>query len=455
MIRRFCTIFALIVVVVCCRNASAHFLWLTTDSGEKPAQARLWFSETCEPGDAKLLDKVAKTQIWFSRPGDEAKPLNLEKQIAGELGSWSAAIDAAGTDGVEATCDYGVVSRGGESFLLQYDARHVDLARGDELAKAIALKSLPLDVLANVKDGSLVLNVQFDGKPAADAELLAVLPSGDERDLKLDATGAARIDDAAAGDYAFRARVVQKTPGERDGKKYDEVRHYSTLTFHLPAKSTAMTATKVADVDPAEVLRRARDKRAVWENFPGFSADVDVRIDGDTETGRLEVDENGVATVKLKNEKLSKWAEDQASSLVQHRLPGGFEDENPAYADEDVDHPLGRLINLGDKQFGSAYRIKDDMVMEVNRHGGPVRFTISVLETELNKEGKYLPRTFSITTWDQKSGEIKSSSSFLNTWTRVGNFDVPLRILEIETTPGDRKIREITFSNYKLIETKK
>jgi hypothetical protein len=95
------------------------------------------------------------------------------------------------------------------------------------------------------------------------------------------------------------------------------------------------------------------------------------------------------------------------------------------------------------------------MVMEVNRHAGPVRFTISVLETVTNKEGKYLPRVFSITTWDEKTGEMKSSSSYLNTWTRVGSFDMPERIVEIETKPGERHVRELAFSNYHLTEAAK
>lgn len=269
------------------------------------------------------------------------------------------------------------------------------------------------------------------------------------------------------------AGLYQKLPGERDGKKYDEVRNWSTLTFELPpcdehadsatknaATVKTSTATATADSSPGdpaaiELLRKVRDGRAVWEHFPGFAADISVSIDGKTETGSLSVDDSSSATVKLNDEKLREWAEEQASTLVQHRLPAEFSDEKPTFADHEESHPLGRLIQLGDSDYSSVYRIRDNMVMEVNRHAGPVRFTISVLETQLNSEGKYLPRVFGMTTWDEKTGEVKSSSTYLNTWKRVSNFDLPERILEVQTGPGDRHVREIKFTNYQLLASQK
>jgi hypothetical protein len=327
---------------------------------------------------------------------------------------------------------------------------------------------LPLDVVVTREGKALVFNVRFDGKPKADAQLIVIAPNNEERELKLDASGVARLEDAAPGDYALRSRAELKTSGERDGKKYDLVRHYTTVTFRLPdadgkvasaPKNTVpvatTSATDVVNAEAAELLRKAREARAVWENFPGFKADVMARIDGKVEEGTIAVDNEGTTAVNFKDEKIRNWAEQQAGSLVQHRLPTGFGEEKPTFADDDTNHPLGRLVKIGDSGFGSVYRIRDNQVTEVNRLAGPMRFTISVLESEKNSDGKYLPRVFSITTWDGKTGDIKSNSSVINTWTQIGKFDLPNRILEVSTTPGDRHVRELTFSNYKLRESKK
>ena len=198
-----------------------------------------------------------------------------------------------------------------------------------------------------------------------------------------------------------------------------------------------------------------RANRSVWEHFPGFTAKVTVRIDDNVERGTVAVDEHGTVTSQLKDDKLRQWADEQLGSLVDHRLPSVPDDESPILADNDVDHPLGRLIRLGDAKYDSSYRIRDDVVTEVNRRAGPEKFTISVFETDRNKEGKYLPRTFSATFWDAKTGEIKTSSSYLNTWKRVGTFDLPDRFLEVETTPGERHVKEMTFTDYSLHEKSK
>jgi hypothetical protein len=460
-------LFNLLIVLslaVIARPAMAHFLWLQTDNESKPAKVQLWFSETTVPGEATILDKVSQTKVWIPQADGSQQAIKLEKQVNGDVGGWTAAI-AEEPSAIEATCDYGVITRG-ETFLLQYHARHLGAKGFDAAAKSPAGKPLPLDVATRRDGNALVFEVRFEGKPAADAQFIAITPNNEERELKVNADGIARLEDAAPGDYAVRAREELKTSGERDGKKYDLVRHYTTVTFRLPGNAAAQASAPKSHTVPvattatpetsgptaAELLQKAREARAVWENFPGFKADVEARIDGKVEHGTISVDNEGTTAVSFNDEKIKSWAEQQAGSLVQHRLPSGFGEEKPEYADEDTNHPLGRLVKIGDAGFGSVYRIRDNQVTEVNRSAGPMKFTISVLESEKNSDGKYLPRVFSITNWDGKSGDIKSSSAVINTWTQVGKFDLPAHILEVTTLPGDRHVRELTFSNYKLRE---
>jgi hypothetical protein len=172
-------------------------------------------------------------------------------------------------------------------------------------------------------------------------------------------------------------------------------------------------------------------------------------------SGKLTIDSDGGVTLDMPASPLRDWAEEQLTSLVQHRMPDGeISTGEVTYADDEVDHPLGRKINLGDPDLQSAYRIKDDVIREVNRSMGKTRFTISVLEFVRNAENQYLPRSFAMNFFDSASGELRASLAYRNDWQRVGNFDVPERILEIDARQGGSSTKEIVFNNCRLIEKK-
>ena len=124
------------------------------------------------------------------------------------------------------------------------------------------------------------------------------------------------------------------------------------------------------------------------------------------------------------------------------------------YADDDTAHPLGRKISLGDAAMQSVYRIQGDVIMEVNRSAGDMRFTISVLEIERNAENKYLPRAFTMNFFDAASGKLKTSTGYWNAWQRVAGFDLPKTILEISTKDGGTNVRRLSFDNWRRVETK-
>ncbi len=282
----------LLLLFVLARPAAAHFLWLTVEPAEKSERVNLWFSETFEAGDAKLLDKVAMTKACVRGADGKQQPLELQKQVNEEQGAWTVPIATANPNTkascVEATCDYGVITRGGSTFLLQYYARH--LPEGAVNSKnAPSPAAFPLNVAARQDNDAIVINVDFQDKPAADAQLFVTGPDRVEQEVKVDANGSARIEKPTAGAYAIRAGLYQKTPGEHDGKKYDEVRHWSTLTFDTAGKALSTAAKKnekdnllaentspvpakegasASDPAAAELLRKARETRAVWENFP-------------------------------------------------------------------------------------------------------------------------------------------------------------------------------------------
>jgi len=437
-------------------QAQAHFLWLDLQPAEGK-QAKLYFSEEPEPGEANLIGKAVATKVWLRK----ADGTTQQVKLTDGQGEEAALVVDGSTDSassLEGSWDYGVYQRAG-GLLLQYYAKSLPGGWNEhpELARSETLK---LDVVPSIQGKKLAVQVLYGGQPAADSEVVFVDPAGEHLDLKTDAEGRAQVD-ATGGRWGVRAAYIESDKaGQRDGKKFSQAWHYSTLVLNVPAgAAVAKTAAKPAsaktpagDITAMETLVRARDGRAMWTKFPGFSADLTVNSGKEEIKGTMTIDENGTVELEMPASDTKDWVEEQLNTLVQHRMPEGEVAEgNVTFVEEKGEHPLGRLIDLGDGDQASRYRIKDDVLLEVNRSMGPLRFTISVLEIEWNAENKYLPRSFTMNFFDAKSGELKSSLGYFNSWKRVESFDLPDKIIEVDAQKGGASTREIVFSNCKLI----
>lgn len=210
------------------------------------------------------------------------------------------------------------------------------------------------------------------------------------------------------------------------------------------------------ELSASEMMVRAHDARAVWKDFPGFTAEIVVSEDGSSAAGRLTI--TGDGEVKLDFEKSSEsemsfaWAERKLESLAAHRRPADEREYDVSFADDATGHPLGRLIKFNEDRLHSLYRIQGDVIREVHRTMGETRFSISVVEIARNPAGKYLPAVYTVSYWDAKTGDLKRTDVTRDTWTRVGDFDLPARLLNVGTAnDGKRTVRQIELRNHRLL----
>lgn len=216
------------------------------------------------------------------------------------------------------------------------------------------------------------------------------------------------------------------------------------LADHSKEQSKAGSSAK-------EVVLKARHARAVWDQFPGFSANVTISQNGDAKKGTINVGANGAIDLKVEGVENQRKVIGEIKSLIGHRLPSKERELHVSYADECTTHPQGRLVSFEDDRMGSKFRIKEDVITEVYRNMKEMRFVISVIDINRSKEGKVLPRSYTVSTWDQKTNNLKSSSSVNCTWKRVGQFDLPQRIVTISTMDdGKHDVQVLEFSNLKL-----
>jgi len=216
-------------------------------------------------------------------------------------------------------------------------------------------------------------------------------------------------------------------------------------------KDRQKTETSAA-VTAEEMMIRAHEARAEWKNFPGFEAEIIVSHNGKQTTGNVNVTGDGEVRLILPDKPTTTWVQRSLESLVAHRQSSEGREYNVEFADDVTTHPLGRLIKLNEDLMGSKYRIKDDVITEVHRTMKSIRFTITVTEVTRNKEGKYLPRCYSFSTWDVKTGNLKSNTVAHQQWKRVGSFDLPKRLVWVKTSDdGKRGVRQIDFRKLRLL----
>ncbi len=434
------------------RAAQAHFVWISSQADETGDRwAKAWFAETPEPGEPHLVSRLTGIEGWIRAAGGETTPLEWRTAEGDEPRELVATLPRLDAWVLEAHRQYGVFQRGeGAPILLEYYAKHLGAVQAENWAELARSTRLPLDVVPQFSGERLTITALWQDKPAAGAEISVRTPAGDEQTLTADDQGQVTLAAGAAGTYAARARLVEADhSGELDGKQYSGVWHLTTATFARPLG----TATAAAGDAPtaAQLLSQARGHRALWHQFPGFTSDLRVRIDQADLKGRMSVSASGKVELELADCPHRSWIDEQLASLVNHRMPETPFTEAAEFQVEDGHHALGRLLKLEDAGMGSMYRVQDDVITEVNRDAGPMRFTISVLSVELNREGQYLPGVFTASFWNRKSGDLMMSQTFVHHWTRVGSFDLPERLQIVHTGKNERRVLDIAFGQPSLM----
>jgi hypothetical protein len=195
--------------------ASAHFIWLAPHEGD----VRMVFSEDTEPDANVPINKIAKTEVHV-RTG--AKPLPAPKSAGAD--HYIVKLPGKGPAEVGAVCEYGVLTKSADPFLLCYYAK--TLVNG---ATAEGLNH-PLEIFpVATKPGTF--EVRWQAKPAAGLEVVVDVPGEGVTKLKSDARGRVKVPMPKSGMLLIRAKHVEAKAGARGEQQFKEVRHYATLTM--------------------------------------------------------------------------------------------------------------------------------------------------------------------------------------------------------------------------------
>jgi len=218
--------------------------------------------------------------------------------------------------------------------------------------------------------------------------------------------------------------------------------------------------TDVKD-DPAakELLRKAFESTSRWaKDFPGFAAELIVNDNGEIYKGSVEIKSREEMTINLEvpeeKKALSDWAKDSIGMITTHRAWRSFEESDGkspvTFAEENNDHPLGKLILIHGDGMGSRYRIKDNRIQQISRDMSRMRFTINIEEAMKTEDGKSLTTQYVVFyfTGDNKLMKVDSFSDTHHIL--KGNY-LPGKRRVISSQEGQPIVRTIEFKGHRLL----
>ncbi|HEY9743350.1 MAG TPA: DUF3386 domain-containing protein [Coleofasciculaceae cyanobacterium] len=204
-----------------------------------------------------------------------------------------------------------------------------------------------------------------------------------------------------------------------------------------------------------DLFRAAYENRYTWdENFPGYSADIEIKQGDEVYTGKVRI--NGDLSVEvtgLEDEKVQESVYNQMRDIVTHRKRSSFEKAHGKsefnLGEEDATGAVEILVK-GDA-MGSNYKVRGTEICQVSRVMGPMAFTINTNKSLDTGEG-YVSEGYNAIFRNSKTGALTGKREFEETYEKVGNYYVMTRQV-VHAIEGDTQMTtEFNFSDIKLLE---
>ncbi len=205
-----------------------------------------------------------------------------------------------------------------------------------------------------------------------------------------------------------------------------------------------------------ELFKTAYESRYTWdEDFPGYSADVQL-IQGEvTHTGQifihrdLSVEVNGVS-----EHQMQEGIYIQLLDVVTHRKPTPFKESHGKHeftkGSIDDDTQAVEIFLKGDS-LNSTYKIRGREICQVTRVKGSTAFIINTYENLDTGKG-YIPSRYEAVFRDVKTNEIKSILKFEDTYKKVGDYYLMTKQVVQDSQDNNDTITQFNYSNIKLLE---
>ncbi|MGA9380010.1 MAG: DUF3386 domain-containing protein [Phormidium sp.] len=204
-----------------------------------------------------------------------------------------------------------------------------------------------------------------------------------------------------------------------------------------------------------ELFRSAYENRYTWDSeFPGYSADVELKQGDEIYTGKVRVNSDmSVEVSGVEDEQVKESIYTQMRDVITHRKRGNFEQAHGknefSLGETDTTGAMEILVK-GDA-MGSNYKIRGPEICQVSRVMGRVAFTIDTHETVNTGEG-YIASRYDAIFRNPQTGEVTSELEFEDGYHKIGNYYIMTHQVVRSHEQGQQTTTEFNYSNVKLLE---
>lgn len=204
-----------------------------------------------------------------------------------------------------------------------------------------------------------------------------------------------------------------------------------------------------------ELFRAAYENRYTWdENFPGYSADVQLKQGDEVYTGKVQINRDlSVEVTGIEDEQVQEGIYTQLRDVVTHRKRSQFDSahgKNEFNVGKTDETGATQILVKGDA-MGSNYKIRGTEICQVSRVMGRMAFVIDTHESLDTGEG-YLATRYDAVFRNPQTDEVTAVLKFEDTYEKSGDYYLMTGQVVQEYKQGDRTLTEFKFSNVKLLE---
>jgi hypothetical protein len=212
--------------------------------------------------------------------------------------------------------------------------------------------------------------------------------------------------------------------------------------------------TQTTESTARDLFRSAYENRYTWdENFPGYTADVQLVQGSETYTGKVQVKSDfSVEVTGISDEQAKETIYTQLRDVITHRKRASFEQAHSKHefslGESDPNGAIEILVK-GDA-MGSNYKVRDNQICQVSRVMGRMAFTINT-KSCLDTGSGYVSSAYDAVFRNPETQELLNKMDFEDTYDRIGDYYIMSKQVVHSLENGERMTTEFTFSNIQLL----
>ena len=211
----------------------------------------------------------------------------------------------------------------------------------------------------------------------------------------------------------------------------------------------------IEQMNARELFRAAYENRYTWdENFPGYSADVQLKQGNEVYNGKIRINRDmSVEVTGIDDEQVRESVYTQLRDIVTHRKRSQFDQahgKNEFNIGKSDETGAVEILVKGDA-MGSNYKIRGTEICQVSRVMGRMAFVIDTQES-LDTGNGYVSTLYDVVFRNPQTDEVIRVMNFNDTFQQISDYYVMSNQVIQSYENGERITTEFNFSNVKLLE---